>query len=304
MGRLGRQARRIPETAEQSITRRECSLPNSIEMAIWSRWEGAARSSEAFRSVGHQRRQELGSRPPCRRLALRARCALRRGDSLRAGWPSASARPPRRACRRVVMDGNGRARLSRHPFDPQPGDDRDIVSPSASSCCGSTTSLSTRWVPRARSPDPLPSTRASCGCIIGPNGAGKTTYDVITGKTKATSGTVYLRPESRAHEAARVRIAQLGVGRKFQRPPSSTVTPLRDLRARLRRQARRISQPLRRNQPRRGRAHRTGARIHCLKDAAIAAPGSSRTATSNGSRSACSSCRSRRSCSSTNRWPA
>ncbi len=57
-------------------------------------------------------------------------------------------------------------------------------------------------------------------CIIGPNGAGKTTLmDVITGRTRPTTGSVYL--ESRAIEVTALpewRIAQIGVGRKFQRP--------------------------------------------------------------------------------------
>jgi urea transport system ATP-binding protein len=57
-------------------------------------------------------------------------------------------------------------------------------------------------------------------CIIGPNGAGKTTLmDVITGKTRPTSGAVYL--EDQKVELTRLpewRISQLGVGRKFQRP--------------------------------------------------------------------------------------
>ncbi len=57
-------------------------------------------------------------------------------------------------------------------------------------------------------------------CIIGPNGAGKTTLmDVITGKTRPTEGAVFL--ESRVNELTRlseVRIAELGIGRKFQRP--------------------------------------------------------------------------------------
>ena len=55
--------------------------------------------------------------------------------------------------------------------------------------------------------------------IIGPNGAGKTTMmDVITGKTRPTSGEAMfagLYDLTRLDEAA---IAQLGIGRKFQTP--------------------------------------------------------------------------------------
>jgi urea transport system ATP-binding protein len=55
--------------------------------------------------------------------------------------------------------------------------------------------------------------------IIGPNGAGKTTMmDVVTGKTRADSGEVYFDGNvnlARLDEAA---IAQLGIGRKFQKP--------------------------------------------------------------------------------------
>jgi urea transport system ATP-binding protein len=70
--------------------------------------------------------------------------------------------------------------------------------------------------------------RGELRCIIGPNGAGKTTLmDVITGKTRPDSGSVYM--ESRAHdltELAECEIAALGIGRKFQRPtvfPQHTV---------------------------------------------------------------------------------
>ena len=55
--------------------------------------------------------------------------------------------------------------------------------------------------------------------IIGPNGAGKTTMmDVVTGKTRPDSGDVFFRGSedlTRLDEAA---IANLGIGRKFQRP--------------------------------------------------------------------------------------
>ena len=56
--------------------------------------------------------------------------------------------------------------------------------------------------------------------IIGPNGAGKTTFmDIITGKTKPDSGDVIWGERNisllRKSES---QIAQLGVGRKFQKP--------------------------------------------------------------------------------------
>ena len=55
--------------------------------------------------------------------------------------------------------------------------------------------------------------------VIGPNGAGKTTMmDVITGKTRPDSGQVYFDGKidlTRLDEAA---IANLGIGRKFQKP--------------------------------------------------------------------------------------
>ena len=56
--------------------------------------------------------------------------------------------------------------------------------------------------------------------IIGPNGAGKTTMmDVITGKTRPDAGDVYF--EQGSYDLSRLdetEIAELGIGRKFQKP--------------------------------------------------------------------------------------
>jgi len=56
-------------------------------------------------------------------------------------------------------------------------------------------------------------------CIIGPNGAGKTTMmDVITGKTRATSGTAFFGQNLDLGKLTEAEIARAGIGRKFQRP--------------------------------------------------------------------------------------
>jgi urea transport system ATP-binding protein len=55
--------------------------------------------------------------------------------------------------------------------------------------------------------------------IIGPNGAGKTTMmDVVTGKTRPDSGQVYFRGCEDLTKLDEAAIANLGIGRKFQRP--------------------------------------------------------------------------------------
>src|SRR5262245_11866550 len=55
--------------------------------------------------------------------------------------------------------------------------------------------------------------------IIGPNGAGKTTMmDVVTGKTKPDSGTVLFDKGIDLTSKDEAAIAQLGIGRKFQKP--------------------------------------------------------------------------------------
>ena len=56
-------------------------------------------------------------------------------------------------------------------------------------------------------------------CIIGPNGAGKTTMmDIITGKTRPDEGTVYFGSTIDLLRHNEPEIAQLGIGRKFQKP--------------------------------------------------------------------------------------
>ncbi|MBL8660013.1 MAG: urea ABC transporter ATP-binding protein UrtD [Rhodospirillales bacterium] len=55
--------------------------------------------------------------------------------------------------------------------------------------------------------------------IIGPNGAGKTTMmDVVTGKTRPDSGDVVFNGGTDLTELDEARIANLGIGRKFQKP--------------------------------------------------------------------------------------
>ena len=56
-------------------------------------------------------------------------------------------------------------------------------------------------------------------CIIGPNGAGKTTMmDVITGKTRADSGTAFFGQTMDLTKMNEANIVQSGIGRKFQKP--------------------------------------------------------------------------------------
>jgi len=56
-------------------------------------------------------------------------------------------------------------------------------------------------------------------CIIGPNGAGKTTMmDIITGKTRPDEGRVFFGSTIDLLRYSEPEIAQLGIGRKFQKP--------------------------------------------------------------------------------------
>src|SRR5438105_4229659 len=55
--------------------------------------------------------------------------------------------------------------------------------------------------------------------VIGPNGAGKTTMmDVITGKTRPDRGVVFYDGKTDLTRLDEAAIANLGIGRKFQKP--------------------------------------------------------------------------------------
>lgn len=56
-------------------------------------------------------------------------------------------------------------------------------------------------------------------CLIGANGAGKTTLmDIVTGKTKPDSGSVWFGQTHNLLQHDEASIAHLGIGRKFQKP--------------------------------------------------------------------------------------
>lgn len=56
-------------------------------------------------------------------------------------------------------------------------------------------------------------------CVIGPNGAGKTTMmDIITGKTQPDKGKVTFGKNIDLLKLSEPEVAQIGVGRKFQKP--------------------------------------------------------------------------------------
>jgi urea transport system ATP-binding protein len=56
-------------------------------------------------------------------------------------------------------------------------------------------------------------------CVIGPNGAGKTTMmDVITGKTRPDAGTAFFGQSIDLTRLSEPAIADIGIGRKFQKP--------------------------------------------------------------------------------------
>ncbi|MEO0544786.1 MAG: urea ABC transporter ATP-binding protein UrtD [Pseudomonadota bacterium] len=71
---------------------------------------------------------------------------------------------------------------------------------------------------------------AELRAVIGPNGAGKTTFmDIVTGKTRPDEGKVeWGRPGRNLLRLSESQIAQLGIGRKFQRPTIFEAQTVRD----------------------------------------------------------------------------
>jgi hypothetical protein len=84
-------------------------------------------------------------------------------------------------------------------------------------------------------------------CIIGPNGAGKTTMmDCITGKTRPDSGKVFFGSTIDLLRLSEPDIAQVGVGRKFQKPTVyEQLSVFENLELALRRRPPRARQPVR-----------------------------------------------------------
>jgi ABC-type uncharacterized transport system ATPase subunit len=143
--------------------------------------------------------------------------------------------------------------------------------------------------------------------IIGPNGAGKSTMmDVITGLTKPDSGEVIFQQNIDLTRHDEAHIANLGIGRKFQKPSCiGSLTVHDNLDLALRGQRRLFSAP----------CCASAARSSCnastscwswsgSSSSVISPPAPSPMARSSGWRSACCWRRIRNCCWSMNRWPA
>ena len=143
--------------------------------------------------------------------------------------------------------------------------------------------------------------------IIGPNGAGKTTMmDVITGKTRPDEGDVYFDGRHNLLQLDETEIAQLGVGRKFQKPTVFENHTVADNILLAAKAPREVFATLFGGARRARAARRSSAssRRPASPTIATASAARFRTARSNGSRSACCSRRTRSCCWSTSRSPA
>src|SRR3954463_3421797 len=81
--------------------------------------------------------------------------------------------------------------------------------------------------------------------IIGPNGAGKTTMmDVITGKTRPDTGDLFFDGRVDLSRLDEAEIAELGIGRKFQKPTVFDMHTVEDNIRLARKSDRRVRNPL------------------------------------------------------------
>jgi urea transport system ATP-binding protein len=107
-------------------------------------------------------------------------------------------------------------------------------------------------------------------CIIGPNGAGKTTMmDIITGKTRPDSGTVFFGSTIDLLRHNEPEIAQLGIGRKFQKPTVFELLSVVDNLELALKTDKRVSASMgfKLNSQQRDRLHEVLTTIHLLPDA-------------------------------------
>ena len=143
--------------------------------------------------------------------------------------------------------------------------------------------------------------------IIGPNGAGKTTMmDVVTGKTRPDLGDVLFDGSYNLTKLDEAEIAELGIGRKFQKPTvfeSHTVNDNLELALKSDRRARAALVVA--GDPSRAAPHRRAAASHS-PDRRARSPCRQPLARADGSgsKSACCWRRSQNCCWSTSRSPA
>ena len=143
--------------------------------------------------------------------------------------------------------------------------------------------------------------------IIGPNGAGKTTMmDVITGKTRPDDGDVYFEGDIDLTKHDEAEIAELGIGRKFQKPTVFESHTIWDnLELALKGQRGVFATLFHRPSADGSGAHRGDPGDDPARPiSATGSPAASATARSSGWRSACCSRRTRSCCWSTSRPPA
>ncbi len=144
--------------------------------------------------------------------------------------------------------------------------------------------------------------------IIGPNGAGKTTMmDVVTGKTRPDEGDVFFQEGTYdLSKLDETQIAELGIGRKFQKPTVFDMHTVEDNLLLALKNDRRVRATLfwESSAPQEA-PHRRHSRHHPpRRRCARAWPAACRTGRSSGWRSACCWRRSRSCCWSTSRSPA